>query len=77
MLTCAAHIANLPSHPGLLNTQTASLQRGKPHNKDCSGGEVTVMLESRGFGVPLYCHHSQVDSGPEWKHMIGSFLWVK
>ena len=27
--------------------------------------------------VPLHCHRSQVHSSPEWKHLIGSYLWVK
>ena len=33
-----------------------------------------------GFGeckIPLHCHCSQVHSGPEWLHLIGSYLWVK
>ena len=29
------------------------------------------------YKVPLYCHRFQVHSGPEWKHMIGSYLWAK
>ena len=28
-------------------------------------------------GVPLYYHRSQGYSGPEWLHLIGSYLWVK
>ena len=28
-------------------------------------------------GVRLHCHHSQVHSGPEWEHLIGSYIWVK
>ena len=27
--------------------------------------------------VPLYCHHSQVHTGPEWLYLIGPYLWVK
>ena len=27
--------------------------------------------------VLLNCHHSQVNSDPEWKHLIGSYLWIK
>ena len=34
----------------------------------------------RTFGecrVPLHCHRSQVHSGSEWLHLIGSDIWVK
>ena len=40
-------------------------------------GEASVMLELWEIGGPLYCHRSQVHSGPKWYHLIGSYLWIK
>ena len=44
-----------------------------PHPNECPGydtkqsdGEVPVTLELGECGVPLYCHRSQVHSGPAW-----------
>ena len=28
-------------------------------------------------GVPFHCHRTQVNSGPEWWHLIGPYVWVK
>ncbi len=42
-----------------------------------SDGEAPVMLELLGMWSILYCHCSQFHSGPEWLHLIGSYLWVK
>ena len=56
-------------------------RRVRPHN-ECPGyntkqsdGEVSVMLEL--WRILLHCHRFQVHSGPEWEHLIGSYLRVK
>ena len=63
----------LPSRLGLQNTLTAHLQRGKNAPTivlDMTLNNLIVRFQqcwSFGeCGVPLYCHCSQVHSGPDW-----------
>ena len=68
----------LPSRLELQNTPTASLQRGKTPTPtsvlDMTLNNQMVKFQqcwSFGeYGIPLYCHLSQVNSGPEWQHLI-------
>ena len=39
-----------------------------------SDGEASVMLEFWGVRCTPYWHRSQVQSEPEWRHLIGSYL---
>ena len=73
-----------PSRLGLKNTPIAILQEDKNSPNKCPGynskqsdGEIPVMLELWGMQVPLCCHRYLVHSGPEWEHLIESYLWVK
>ena len=56
--------------PRLLNTPTASLQRGKTSVLDITLNNLMVRFQQcwsfGDCGVPLHCHRSQVHSGPEW-----------
>ena len=70
-------IYQLPSRLGLQNTLTASLQRGKTlqtsvldmsHNNLQWGSSSARVLENVKYPGP---------PGPEWLHLIGSYLQVK
>ena len=66
------------------NTLTASLQRDKTSPPmsvlDMTLSNLMVRLQRGKFeecGIPLHGHCSQVHSGPEWEHLIGSYIRVK
>ena len=65
----------------LHETKQATRKSGKswffPTDIKQSDVEVPVMQELWGIWSTLYCYCSQVHSGPEWWHLIGSYLWVK
>ena len=74
----------LPSRLQLLNTPTVPLQKYKTHPNECpvydnkqSDGEVPMMQEIGECRTHFYSHCSQVHSGPESKHLIGTYLSIK
>ena len=64
----------MSSRPGLQNTPTAPLPRGKPPPPmsvlDMTLNNLMVRSQLRWSfrecGVPLHCHRSEVHSVPEW-----------